>query len=520
MYKALIVDDEKMIRMGIQAVIPWKNLNIDEVYTAASGREALEIIRDKEPDIMVTDISMTEMTGLELISQSKEIQPNMKIIVLTGYDNFEYARTCLRMQVEDFFLKPIDEDILAAALEKLVGKLDNEKNIEQAEKLTRRTEGTSDQNRLENTMRNLAHNRLTAEKTDEFCREFYYTTDQAIQVAIIMPALYLQDGSHEDNFMSLSIKDICMGMVDVIEAGITFTDDDGKIIIAFFENKDLNDIMERLDQLNNVLKDEFDIHPKVVIGSLVDGFINLHISYNDAVYLLETEKENIREIIQTRNTESRYYMFFETFNELKNIMTSNMGNTEKIQKAFETFRLTTESYNMAGSLVRRCCFDMAATLYFNHIMNTGKAVDNKLNSYLTAMIHANREAACDLTRTFIAQLFSGEEENIHEIVQKAKAYIAEHLAEDLSVSSLAAILYITPNYFSRLFKKVTKEGCNEYIVRKRIDQAKSLLESTNIKTREIALMVGYHDTNYFSLAFKKHTGESPTRYRELSREKI
>ena len=96
----------------------------------------------------------------------------------------------------------------------------------------------------------------------------------------------------------------------------------------------------------------------------------------------------------------------------------------------------------------------------------------------------------------------------------ARHYIDEHLAEDISVSSIAESLYITPNYFSRLFKRITGEGCNEYIVRKRIEKAKSLLETTSIKTGKIAMMVGYRDTNYFSLAFKKHTGKSPTKYRE------
>ncbi|WP_394911108.1 helix-turn-helix domain-containing protein [uncultured Robinsoniella sp.] len=112
------------------------------------------------------------------------------------------------------------------------------------------------------------------------------------------------------------------------------------------------------------------------------------------------------------------------------------------------------------------------------------------------------------------QLFSREELNIHEIVSKAKKYIDQYLGEELSVANIAADLYITPNYFSRLFKKVCGEGCNEYIVRKRIEKAKFLLETSNMKTGKIAMLVGYRDTNYFSLAFKKHAGVSPTKYRE------
>ena len=105
-------------------------------------------------------------------------------------------------------------------------------------------------------------------------------------------------------------------------------------------------------------------------------------------------------------------------------------------------------------------------------------------------------------------------QDVHYTISNARHYIDEHLAEDISVSSIAESLYITPNYFSRLFKRITGEGCNEYIVRKRIEKAKSLLETTSIKTGKIAMMVGYRDTNYFSLAFKKHTGKSPTKYRE------
>ena len=86
---------------------------------------------------------------------------------------------------------------------------------------------------------------------------------------------------------------------------------------------------------------------------------------------------------------------------------------------------------------------------------------------------------------------------------------------ELSVADLADMFYVSPNYFSRLFKKVMKEGCNEYIVKKRIEKSKFLLETTTIRTGKIAEIVGYNDTNYFSLAFKKHLGMSPTKYREL-----
>ena len=123
MYKILIVDDEKMIRLGMKKVLPLESLVISEVYDAASGKEALGIIREKKPEIMISDIQMTEMTGLELIEEARKIVPELRVIVLTGYDNFEYARQSLRLQVQDFFLKPIEEEELARAVSKQVNYL-------------------------------------------------------------------------------------------------------------------------------------------------------------------------------------------------------------------------------------------------------------------------------------------------------------------------------------------------------------------------------------------------------------
>lgn len=105
MYKVLIVDDEKMIRMGMKKVIPWLSLGIQQVYTAATGMEALSLLEEHKPQIMITDIQMSGMTGLELIEKARSIQPDLRVIVLTGYDSFEYARQSLRLQVQDFFLK-------------------------------------------------------------------------------------------------------------------------------------------------------------------------------------------------------------------------------------------------------------------------------------------------------------------------------------------------------------------------------------------------------------------------------
>lgn len=157
MYKILIVDDEKMIRMGIKKVIDWEALGICEVFTASSAREALEIIEEYEPEIMITDIQMSEMTGLQLIEAARKRQPKLRVLVLTGYDSFEYARQSLRLQVQDLFLKPVDEEVLSKAVKAQVEYLEAAKAEEKSSLILQRTQGTVEQTQLEKIMRDLIH---------------------------------------------------------------------------------------------------------------------------------------------------------------------------------------------------------------------------------------------------------------------------------------------------------------------------------------------------------------------------
>lgn len=513
MYKALIVDDEKMIRMGMKKVIPWEQLGIGEVYTAASATEALDILEKYNPQIMITDIQMNGMTGLELIEKARDMIPELRVIVLTGYDNFEYARQSLRLQVQDFFLKPIEEENLSRVLKEQVAYLNEAEEEKRNFLLRQRTQGTAEQMELEKCIRGIINRSKESDELMGVLERYYgFQMDQGLQIVLIMPAQNYSGQESEQDFHEMSMKNICMSVVDAQGKGVTFSDD-GIIGIVYFTEEE-SSVLEHIEELSGILKDEFDTNPKIVVGSAVSGFSNLHISYNDAKYLLDTEKESIQDIIQTFGEQNKNNIFRDIFSELKGIMCSNTGNTEYVMKAFRTFAKATESYNLSQQTVRRLCFEMASATYFAYMGESKETEPGRLDALSKSLLSANREEACEVTEMFLNHMLGKEEESVHEIVDKAKYYISEHLTEELTVSNIAASLYITPNYFSRLFKRVTKEGCNEYIVRKRIEKAKSLLETTSLKTGKIAMMVGYRDTNYFSLAFKKHTGKSPTKYRE------
>lgn len=518
-YKLLIVDDEKMIRMGIKNGIDWEALGIDHVFTAASAEEAMSVIEKEQPQIMLTDISMVEMSGLVLMERVRSIYSveEMRILVLTGYDRFDYARQCLQMNIQNFLLKPVDEEELKRNVKDQIEALEAIRIKREQDEANLRTEGSKRQAAMESFMRNLVHQRLE-ETRDQYPRELKAERKRPVEIAILIPEVFGKNKEENDrDFQRMTIKNICMDLIDARRIGITFSDDDGKILVALFADITEKNVTEHVEELTEILENECDIRPRVVLGSEVESLDTLSISYNDAVYLLKKEAEGFHEIVKQRNQQNKEQLIHDIYREFKQMMISNIANGNRVMHVYEQFSRATEAYNLSKTQVQKWCFDIASGIYFACISETGEDVDDRIEALMKALVGAGRDEALKVTSAFIRKLVFKEENVQHDIITNAKRYIDEHLESELSVVKLAERFYVSPNYFSRLFKRVTGEGCNEYVVKKRIEKSKLLLEMTTIKAGEIAEMVGYNDTNYFSLAFKKHTGMSPRKYRENCR---
>lgn len=517
MYKLLIVDDEKMIRQGIEKGIPWDQLGIEEVYTASSARNALKIIERNHPQIMLTDISMEEMTGLDLISQirSSPSGTEMRILVFSGYSQFDYARQCLQMQVQNFLLKPIDEQELVENVRQQITALEEARLSREADMKKNWTESIRLQLSLEQFMRGLIHQKYRKRADIPWPEELLESRDQTVKAAILTLSAYTgAEGMSEHHLQQLTIKNICMDLVDFQKAGITFPDNDGRIIIAFFDPDEGNHAADRADELSKVLENECDVKARFLLGSSVERLELLYVSYHDALHLLEQEAKKPHTSARSSREEGKDKIIQDVCWEFRQAMIADIADTGKMMHIYERFSQAALAYNLSRKQIQRQCFDLAAGLYMSYVTETGEKPDNRIETLLSVLTGATRDDALEVTRLFISNLASDEEKSQHEIVTKAMRYIDGHLDAEISVAGLAEMFYVSPNYFSRLFKRISGGGCNEYIVKKRMEKAKILLETTTIKTGKIAMMVGYHDTNYFSLAFKKHIGKPPTLYRE------
>lgn len=518
MYKVLVVDDEKMIRQGIEGAIPWSSLQVDQVFTAASAGEALEIVENHPIDLLITDISMSEMTGLDLIGRIRESDGDMRVVVLTGYDRFDYAQQALKLRAHDFLLKPVDEEELRRSIESQLQILREQREAQRMAGSGSRAEGVRQQYRLDELMEGFFYGRTPdRERARALFGEMGIDQEQEMQAGILIPDRASEEDEEGRIFRMRNIQNICMGMLDQRGLGITFCDRSGQILLVLFCGEKGGE--ETAMELAELLRSEYEIRVRLVIGSVVKGMDQLHISANDAGHLLKDERKPFRDmVIQSKTERKRADMFQEVFREFKSAMVASVGDMDRTLHIFERFQVAVESYNLSARYTEQCCFELASVVAFSYLNDGGDQSEENLNALMKSLNGATREGACEVTEAFFQRLLSQKSGSGHDLVRKVKSRIHGGLGEELTVAGIAAELYVTPNYLSRLFKRITGEGCNEYIVRKRIEKARALLEATNLKVGEIAAMVGYTDINYFSLAFKKHTGMSPTKYREALRE--
>ena len=367
-------------------------------------------------------------------------------------------------------MKPIDEDDLSDAIEKQLKEIKKLEDDEKEQARLWRSQGSVAQMRLEQCMRNLVHEKNNKEMQLYILqKDFRFDIKQKMSLILLEQGMYTEQ-QNDGKFRAMSVKNVCMSMIDSRNMGITFTDEDGTIAIVCFEKDDGDSVLEKTEELSDVLKDEFECKPKITVGSTVQGFENLVISYNDARYLLEHERENIQDIIQTMGAQNKKKMFWDIYSELRNIMISNIGNTALVMKAFNTFSKATESYNLSPTIVRRCCFEIASSLSFAYMEDSGEMSDGKLDALSKSLASVGREEACEITRMFIDQIPGNEEENVHYIISNAKHYIDEHLAEDISVSSIATIstlhLIIFPDFLNGLQEKDVMNISSERELRK------------------------------------------------------
>ncbi|MFC0272679.1 response regulator [Metabacillus herbersteinensis] len=499
MYNVFIVDDEPLIIEGMKALLPWEDYGLKVVGEASNGSEALEKLGDCHVDILLTDIMMPIMDGLELISKTKKWYPDIKYIVLSGYQEFEYVKKGMILGIENYLLKPVNEQELLSTLMNSIEKLDKSSNNEKAYTILR-----------DNTIwRGLIQDIDVKEWRERI--ELYNMDFSGQNLSVVLIQL-------SDKIRSQNISFIRDRIEELIES-VCIINPDGELILLVPSTSE-DEIKQKLENLNLLLASNNCGRYHISIGSFVCSIKEICKSYQHAkelsnFRLVLKESGFITEELTTKYTQTNLSTSYK-WDDLKRFIVAS----EK-EKAFLWIKGAFDEINSSGkkvapTVIRGFAIEIVTTMQKeveSHTINqTVGIVKQILEAY---SINRLIEILTDFASNIIRKL-DQKPEHRSPIIQSVVQYIQEHFDEELSLKTLSFKFHINSIYLGQLFHKETGLVFSEYMNHLRLEKAKKLLRETHLKAGIIGKQVGYSDSAYFYKQFKKVVGITPSAWRMMN----
>lgn len=524
----MIVDDEAVVRNSIVNIIDWKSLGFDEVYQSDNGLNALELALKVNPDVVLTDIRMPFMDGLELSANLREKLPNVNIVILSGHDEFKYAKEAMSYGVLDYLLKPIGPESLSEKMQEIKVKLDSFKNEQiYLEKM---------RSQLHQSLPLLSEKFLNSLITDTYNKSSYQTMLEFLSipikngpflVSIIEPDLN-ELLEHDRELYIFSVLNIAKESLP--PSNPIFTDSKGRVVIIFsLDSKTTQEnfhesIMELLNILHTSVNLYLKIQITVALGSIVKKHQSIYMSYDEALTALENKytlgPNRIYDINDMNFVEHSIIYPHDAFVEFLDAVksanhnliiqaTQSILNTIKNEQGMSVANIKLIFIEIITSLLKLTSITVGTS---KNVWNSGLALFNELDRF--SSVEAFTELLKDYALKVATELSLSRTKSSSNIVSNVIDYItANYQNESVSLQSAAKAAAVNASYLSTLFKKETGKNFIDYLSRVRIDKAIELLRTTDLKTYEIAAMTGFTNPHYFSILFKKMIGISPSEFK-------
>lgn len=528
MYNAIIVDDDAIIRKGLKNILDWDSLGFVIAGEAKDGVEGLKMVQELEPDLILTDIKMPNLDGLELISEIRKFNKQIRIIIITAFRNFEFAKKALKYDVFDLLLKPtkIDELIHTVRLshDYLLDQEKRDEDLKYQEKLFKENipllkekflhdfifgieipDGTESERlalfdidlsqfyiliirftgKEELTRYNLYLRQIGISKLCEEVFSYDFKV-QKIQFRTIQSAFLLIPGNTKEKNYLQELRNLSEELILIVQNSINL-----EISIG------LSSLGETLSQLSGCYKEATLALEKVFFTGSQVVF-----EYKDEG---ETTQKDMSQQVTTTDVEVL-------------LMVVQVGNSERVEDWFCLFIQESTANQITIKEARNVCGEIFWKLInINSLIeiSTIETLDILKTIYDSNSFLEITQIIQKVALKIATRINEIEKESLSELVKKTKNIINETYKEQLTLVSLSEKVFISSSYLSRIFKKEEGITFNEYLTKVRIDKAIELLKNTNLKSYQVAESVGIHDPHYFSRIFKKITGESPSRYRPM-----
>lgn len=526
MFTVLIVEDELLVRIGLKSSIDWEKLNMQVIADVSNGQAALDIYEKEKPDIILTDIKMPVMDGIQLISKIREKDRKTKIVVLTCFEEFDTIHKAVNLGVSGYILKL---KMSTAEMENILMKIRDEL-IKENKTVARNSEGDINSNlsKEELIKKYLFYHIYT---DDEFAnlvaaKKWRFTQGRLLLCRMVIDHFELLQDKFGDDHGAL-INFAVMNIIEEILQGfgrgeVIHEKDENYLIIMSF--KDIVSEIKLNEELHRILGRIRDVMKTYVNTSVTFGISGIHEQYHEL-------REMYREC--TDAVEQKYFIGMGNFIRYEPGMAKNntTGAINKLKHFIGNINLINEEYKKVMSA------DIAVLAQNTQVSkNELQGVFLKWIYLATTYMSINKEALQKIAvqyaeqvhkcvcldenmanfEEFLEQTAKIEEQSmcLSKEVAEVVQFVQRNYNREISLQQAAEMVNMSPNYLSSLFKKEFGLSFVEYVNQVRIDKAKELLMNTFQKTYEIARNVGFADESYFSRIFKKLTGIRPNEYRK------
>jgi two-component system response regulator YesN len=543
MIEVLLVDDEAFLIESLTQTIPWDQIGVKAVYKAYSGMEALRILEEQSIDIVVTDIRMPEMSGLELISVIQKRWDHIKCILLSGFADFEYAKKALQLNAFDYLLKPINDDEFILTLTMGMESLkDDWEQVNKYQSLL-----SSRETDLSDLRTKLMHDLLLGRRLSKGSlndKLIAYNIPLQIEDATVIILLRLGTGFTQYDIPSLSLMEYAVGNIGEEAFANSF-----QIWQCKGPHEDLVIFVKLKDELMNTIAchSDFEQVRHSMLRQAAEELINNVSHYLKGEVLVKISKwfdfpDGISQAYR-----SALIAFYYTQSSEKGSVEfiTGIADQKAVQSTVSLYKpptlihlLESNQWEAVETKINSIFDEMEAkSLSIEHNYEVFFAISNSF----AYMAHKQGQLLSEITGTTMDSLFDRslflssaklkewtwllfdklKAELSHKlqqskgfIIKQVQELVSQKLDQDVSVKIIAEHVYLHPVYLSKIFKLETGESLGDYIIRKRMDKAVFLLKNSNLKIYEITAQLGYQNPQYFSKIFKRFYGLTPQEFRD------
>lgn len=535
MTKLLIVEDERLEREGLLGQLDWNQYGIEDVTAATTGVEALEIIQEDKPDILMTDIKMPLMDGLELVQEARKIDKDIKVIFISGYDSFEFAQYAIKLNVCGYLLKPVDTDELSDMITQVVSSIDKDKQSKYMNNLLNKSIDESRSYIINKMITDLLYGTYDDEVEIAYRADFIglnFIFGKYILLLVEIDDYALNSSSNDRMYYKDQCNRICQiarkystkmynveaAVIDLHTCAVLISCD-SKVPSELIGEKYVG-IGEKM--ISSV-KDELHLSISIGASDVITKLSSIRRAYDDCCSALKSKiykgKGRINKKVDTRHS-TKFRLQLEHIDvELSKSLV--VGDRTKIINTIDhMFDTIEDSCIIDNVFIQNLCINIISRmnitviemgLNINEIFGGGAILLNKLMSFETIL-----DIRQWMKNIFCAVIeYNQEVQNTTkgDLKLKFKKFINKHYNEDITLKALSELWHYSPNYLGNMIKQEMGKGFSEYLAEYRMSKATMLLLNEKYKIYEVAHMVGYKNISSFIKQFKHVYNMTPNEYR-------